>query len=294
MLKGFNWIGALVALVLMEALGFLWYGPLFGDMWMKALGTTPDMSNATVNMVLGAVVTVIIIVGIDWLLRRLGALDLDGQLDHVVDAIGCHDEHAVVVGEHVVVLPHRDAVEHRGRHTATSRWHPPRTVRARAEAEHREPDLAQLRGVAVQAPDHHPGEPRPLGLEHHEVADARLVESAAVVDDHDRAGRRVVDRLEQHVDAAEMGHRTCGSGDRRGRTKRPEGHGGEPRLDTEAESGVGDGGGGRDGLDGHAAMLLSPPVAARPAPAARRRLPAIDLPTEKPYIARFSFATASP
>jgi len=76
MLKGFNWIGALVALVLMEALGFLWYGPLFGDMWMKALGTTPDMSNATVNMALGAVVTVIIIVGIDWLLRRLGALSL--------------------------------------------------------------------------------------------------------------------------------------------------------------------------------------------------------------------------
>jgi hypothetical protein len=76
MLKGFNWIGALVALVLMEALGFLWYGPLFGDMWMKALGRTPDMSNATLNMVLGAVVTVIIIVGIDWLLRRLGALSL--------------------------------------------------------------------------------------------------------------------------------------------------------------------------------------------------------------------------
>ena len=76
MLKGINWIAVLVAVVLLEALGFLWYGPLFGERWTAALGKEPDMSNFAVNMSLGVVNTIIIVLGLSWLLRRLGATSL--------------------------------------------------------------------------------------------------------------------------------------------------------------------------------------------------------------------------
>ena len=35
-----NWMSVLIASVAAFALGFLWYGPVFGSMWMKALGRT--------------------------------------------------------------------------------------------------------------------------------------------------------------------------------------------------------------------------------------------------------------
>jgi hypothetical protein len=36
-----NWLAVLVAVVLQFALGFLWYGPLFGDPWMEMVGLDP-------------------------------------------------------------------------------------------------------------------------------------------------------------------------------------------------------------------------------------------------------------
>lgn len=80
MLKGVNWIAVLVAVVLLEALGYLWYGPLFGERWMAALGKEPDMSNMAVSMSLGVVNTIIIVLGLSWLLRRLGATSLQAAL----------------------------------------------------------------------------------------------------------------------------------------------------------------------------------------------------------------------
>ncbi len=80
MLKGVNWIAVLVAVVLLEALGFLWYGPLFGARWVTALGKTPDMSNTGLLMSLGVVNTVIIVLGLSWLLRRLGAGSLQAAI----------------------------------------------------------------------------------------------------------------------------------------------------------------------------------------------------------------------
>jgi hypothetical protein len=41
MLKGVNWIAVVVAVVLLEGLGMLWYGPLFGKAWMAAMPTRP-------------------------------------------------------------------------------------------------------------------------------------------------------------------------------------------------------------------------------------------------------------
>lgn len=80
MLKGVNWIAVLVAVVLLEALGYLWYGPLFGERWTALLGKEPDMSNVAMTMSLGVVNTIIIVLGLSWLLRRLGATSLNAAL----------------------------------------------------------------------------------------------------------------------------------------------------------------------------------------------------------------------
>ncbi|WP_309644922.1 DUF1761 domain-containing protein [Phenylobacterium sp.] len=80
MLKGVNWIAVLVAVVLLEGLGFLWYGPLFGERWAAALGKTPDTSNVALFMSLGVINTVIIVLGLSWLLRKLGAGSLQAAV----------------------------------------------------------------------------------------------------------------------------------------------------------------------------------------------------------------------
>ena len=38
-----NWISILVASVIGFAVGGLWYGPLFGDAWMRSLGMDPEV-----------------------------------------------------------------------------------------------------------------------------------------------------------------------------------------------------------------------------------------------------------
>ena len=73
MLKDINWIAVIVAVVLLEVLGFLWYGVVFEARWLAALGHTPDMSNANTMMALGAVNQAIAVIGLAWLIRRLGA-----------------------------------------------------------------------------------------------------------------------------------------------------------------------------------------------------------------------------
>ena len=80
----------------------------------------------------------------------------------------------------------------------------PRTDRRRAEAPDRQVDRAQLGGVTVAAPDDHRGDAAELRLQHGQVADARLIGAAAVVDDQDFAGRSCVDGLQEDVDAAGM------------------------------------------------------------------------------------------
>lgn len=80
MLKGINWIAVVVAFVLLEALGFLWYGPLFGAIWTAELGTPPDPKSDQFALGVGAVFTIITIVGLSWVLRRLGATSLRASL----------------------------------------------------------------------------------------------------------------------------------------------------------------------------------------------------------------------
>ncbi|HEY9218294.1 MAG TPA: DUF1761 domain-containing protein [Phenylobacterium sp.] len=80
MLRGINWIAVLITVVLLEALGFLWYGPLFGARWTAALGHVPEAGDMTVTMTLGVLNTIIIAVGLSWLIDRLGARSLMGGI----------------------------------------------------------------------------------------------------------------------------------------------------------------------------------------------------------------------
>jgi Protein of unknown function (DUF1761) len=85
MLKGVNWIAVLIAFVLLEGLGFIWYGMVFSSAWlaeMTAIGLKPDMSSAaqTKSLAEGAVLILVQVVGLSWLLRRLGASSLQAGL----------------------------------------------------------------------------------------------------------------------------------------------------------------------------------------------------------------------
>jgi len=42
-----NHIAVFVCLILLHILGFLWYGPLFGDLWMPMVGIVPENMDAS-------------------------------------------------------------------------------------------------------------------------------------------------------------------------------------------------------------------------------------------------------
>ncbi|MBE0636057.1 DUF1761 domain-containing protein [Candidatus Bipolaricaulota bacterium] len=46
----FNWIAVLVGGIFNMALGSLWYGPLFGKVWLKAIGKTKDEIQSSIGM----------------------------------------------------------------------------------------------------------------------------------------------------------------------------------------------------------------------------------------------------
>lgn len=82
MFKNINWIAILICVALLEALGFLWYGPVLGEAWSAAyresIGGEPDMSNIVVTQSLGVVNTLILVVGLAWVFARMGINSLAG------------------------------------------------------------------------------------------------------------------------------------------------------------------------------------------------------------------------
>lgn len=77
MLKGVNWVAVIVATILLQVLGYLWFGPLFGKAWLAALGHAEQMpANQNMLMAIGAVNTLICVVGLAWLINKLGAVTL--------------------------------------------------------------------------------------------------------------------------------------------------------------------------------------------------------------------------
>ncbi|WP_304164251.1 DUF1761 domain-containing protein [Phenylobacterium aquaticum] len=82
MIKGVNWVAVAICVVLLEGLGYLWYGVLLSDVWTaaytEAMGHAPSMANQAVNMSLGIVNTLILVVGLAWVFARLGVNSLAG------------------------------------------------------------------------------------------------------------------------------------------------------------------------------------------------------------------------
>lgn len=76
MLKGINWLAVAVAVALLEAIGFGYYGIVVKDAWTTAyiasLGRAPDTSNMAMMQSIGVVNTVILVLGLAWALPRLG------------------------------------------------------------------------------------------------------------------------------------------------------------------------------------------------------------------------------
>jgi hypothetical protein len=75
MLKGINWVAVLIALVVLEVAGYLWYGMVFKDAWMAemtAVGLKPDMSSSaqSTSIIEGIVLSIVVILGLAWLMAR--------------------------------------------------------------------------------------------------------------------------------------------------------------------------------------------------------------------------------
>ncbi len=69
MLKGLNWIGIVAALVVTQALSFLWYGVLFAHALTEPLSPA---AKTPLGMAEAALFSLITLIGLAWVLRHTG------------------------------------------------------------------------------------------------------------------------------------------------------------------------------------------------------------------------------
>jgi hypothetical protein len=67
-----NWIGVIGGVIVMQVLGFLWYGPIFGERWMAARGVTREQIQAggggSAYLVISAILSLIMVLAFGILL----------------------------------------------------------------------------------------------------------------------------------------------------------------------------------------------------------------------------------
>lgn len=82
MIKGVNWVAVAICVVLLEGLGFVWYGVLLADVWtsafIQAMGHPPSEAGMILYRSLGVINTLILVVGLAWIFARLGVNSLAG------------------------------------------------------------------------------------------------------------------------------------------------------------------------------------------------------------------------
>ena len=74
MLKSVNWVGVIVATIVVWLLGWLWYGMVFEAKWMALTGMTEADAAASgmTPMVLGFLNTLLTVIGLGLIVPRLG------------------------------------------------------------------------------------------------------------------------------------------------------------------------------------------------------------------------------
>ncbi len=64
-----NWLAVVVAAVVQQIVGFLWYGPLFGRMWLQAVGKTrEELGSPTIAIAVSVVCSFVTAIAIALLL----------------------------------------------------------------------------------------------------------------------------------------------------------------------------------------------------------------------------------
>ena len=64
-----NWLAVIVATVVHMVLGFLWYGPVFGNIWMAGMGKTrEEMGSSTQSIVISGVSALVMAIALACLL----------------------------------------------------------------------------------------------------------------------------------------------------------------------------------------------------------------------------------
>lgn len=80
-----NWLAVIAGVIGSNVLGFLWYGPLFGEMWMRMIGKTRDEIQASSSMYVVTVVTSAIAMTV--LAVFVGAVGASSFLDGLVAGV---------------------------------------------------------------------------------------------------------------------------------------------------------------------------------------------------------------
>ncbi|WDI30328.1 DUF1761 domain-containing protein [Hyphococcus flavus] len=73
---GLNLVGVLVASVVFFMVGWIWYGPLFGEAWMAAEGMTEMGAPEPVWLLGGLIITIAQVIGIGLVMRWRNVADM--------------------------------------------------------------------------------------------------------------------------------------------------------------------------------------------------------------------------
>ena len=87
---GINWLAVLVGVVASNALGFLWYGPLFGETWLRMIGKKREELHASSSMyAVTALASAITMVALGLIVHAFGADSfVQGLIAGVVTWVG--------------------------------------------------------------------------------------------------------------------------------------------------------------------------------------------------------------
>jgi len=77
-MKSINWAGVIVAVILAEVIGVLWYGMVFQAKWMALMNIPASTGGSTTAMVIGAVNELVVAIGLSWLVGKTGGANLVG------------------------------------------------------------------------------------------------------------------------------------------------------------------------------------------------------------------------